>query len=128
MKPFCEVIVSDILPAVRAMLTKELTQTHGLNQYQISEILGITQPAVSQYLKEVRGFRVKLLKKNKAIANEVKKLSAEIASGSLKGELINERFCLICKKVREEKIVCKLHKGVYPIIAQCNACLGEVCR
>jgi len=49
MKPFCEIIVAKILPAMRAIITKELMQTYGFNQTEVAQKLGITQPAISQY-------------------------------------------------------------------------------
>ncbi|TAL47322.1 transcriptional regulator, partial [archaeon] len=54
MKTLCEIVVSDIMPTLRALITGDLMKTYGFNQVEVSERLGITQPAVSQYR---RGFR-----------------------------------------------------------------------
>lgn len=122
MKPFCEIIVAKILPAMRAIITKELMQTYGFNQTEAAQKLGITQPAISQYNRELRGYRVKLLKSNSKIMSEIKKLTAEIASGDTKSGKIPERICEICGKIRKEKIVCKLHESDYPPISPCSIC------
>ena len=50
----CEIISQDFLPVLRSALAKELAGL-GMNQKQIAEILGISQPAVSQYLRDLRG-------------------------------------------------------------------------
>ena len=84
MKPFCEIIVAKILPAMRAIITKELMQTYGLNQTEAAKKLGITQPAISQYNRELRGYNVKLLQSNKKVIGEIKELAAAIASGKTK--------------------------------------------
>jgi len=122
MKPFCEIIVAKILPAMRAIITKELMQTYGFNQTEVALKLGITQPAISQYNRELRGYRVKLLQSNSKIMNEIKKLTAEIASGNTKSKKIPEKFCEICEKIRREKIICKLHEINYPPISPCDFC------
>lgn len=56
MKPPCELIVWYVLPTIRYELTKELLRL-GLSQKEVSESLGITQAAVSQYVKEKRTLR-----------------------------------------------------------------------
>ena len=121
MKPFCEIIVGDVLPALRALVAKELIQL-GLNQTQISKKLGITQPAVSQYMRELRGHRVKLLTSNEKVLESIKTLSHEIATRDIKASDMHVRFCEICKKIRGEHLLCELHKESYPSIAVCNIC------
>ncbi len=49
-----EVVAEDILPAVRSIVAKELSTEYGLNQQEIADKLGLTQPAVSQYLSKSR--------------------------------------------------------------------------
>lgn len=125
MKPFCEIIVAKILPAMRAIITKELMQRYGLNQTEVAQKLGITQPAISQYKRELRGYRVKLLLSNKEVMNSIKKLTANIALEDIKSRQIPEKFCEICEKIRREKIICQMHEGVYPSIAPCDFCFRQ---
>lgn len=122
MKPFCEIIVSSVLPALRALITKELMETYKFNQTEVSKKLGITQPAISQYRRELRGQRVRLLQSNKGIMNLVHSLSHDIATGSTTAAQTHEKFCTICKKVRGEKIICQLHESVYPALSPCKTC------
>ncbi len=49
-----EVISENLLPAVRSILARKLSEEYGLNQEEIASLLEITQPAVSQYLNEKR--------------------------------------------------------------------------
>jgi len=122
MKPFCEIIVADILPAVRAVVAKELIEEYGLNQTEVSKKLGITQPAVSQYKSELRGQGVKILQSNKEIMNSIKNLSKKIASGKISSKEIHQNFCEVCLKIRKEKIICRLHTNTYPSLIYCNLC------
>jgi len=123
MKPFCEIIVTDVLPALRALISKELAETYGFNQTEISKKLGITQPAISQYTRELRGYRVKLLRSNKKTMKAIKDLSKKIASGKVKPLEAHKKFCDICMTVRREKIICRLHEKIYPAMISCRTCL-----
>ncbi|HUI40108.1 MAG TPA: helix-turn-helix domain-containing protein [Methanothrix sp.] len=49
MKFPCEIIVWDVLPSIRAAIAKELVK-RGISQKEVSQMLGITPPAVSQYV------------------------------------------------------------------------------
>jgi len=121
MKPFCEIIVADILPALRALIAKELTDTYGLNQTEVSKKLGITQPAISQYKRELRGYRVKILQSNKNAMKCIKILSKQIANDQIKPFEIHKKFCDICLTIRKEKIICHKHEKIYPLTS-CKLC------
>ena len=71
MKPFCEIIVQMILPGIRALVAKELMETHGLTQEQTADKLGVSQAAVSQYRRELRGSRIKLLQRDKKVMTQI---------------------------------------------------------
>ena len=122
MKPFCEVIVTTILPAIRSLITKELLSTYHLTQQEAADLLGLTQPAISQYFRESRGFKVKLLEKQPGIMKIINDLTKDIAAERLNAKEIQSKFCSICKTVRESKIICRLHEGIYPSIAPCSEC------
>ena len=101
MKLFCETIFDDTLPAVRAIITNEMIQTYGLNQFEIAEKLGVTQPAVSQYLSGLRGKRVKQLMSNSKLMEWIKNLAADIMDGRVS---LLEKVCDICATTRAHEI------------------------
>ena len=123
MKPFCEIIVADVMPALRALITKELMDKYGLNQTEVAEKLGITQPAVSQYRKALRGHNVRLLESNKKILELINSLSHDVNKGTVQPSVMLQRLCLICKTIREEKIICQLHAKAYSSLEGCSICL-----
>jgi len=125
MKPFCEVIVSSILPAIRSIITKELLTTYNLTQKQTADLLGLTQPAISQYNRESRGFKVKILEKQSKVMMMIDELTKDIAFGKLNSKEIQIKFCKICRNIRESKVVCHLHEEIYPSIAPCDKCPQE---
>ncbi len=108
MRIFCEAVFSEILPALRAVIAKELLETYRMTQEEVSKKLGITQPAVSQYKSGLRGTKVKLLTSNENLMILAKKIAAEIASGDIK---FHEKICEVCEETRKGKIFSdkKLH-------------------
>jgi predicted transcriptional regulator len=101
MKTFCEIVVSDFLPAMRALVAKELINNYHMTQTEVAKKMGMTQPAVSYYMRELRGTKVKFLMKNEKLMDFVKKTAADIASN--KHEVINMHE--ICKQLRDENIL-----------------------
>jgi len=122
MKPFCEVIVTSILPAIRSIITKELLTNYNLTQKEVSELLCLTQPAISQYSRESRGYKVKLLQKYPKIMEMIDDLTKKINSGRLNARQIQAELCKVCKTIRESKILCSLHEEIYPSISPCHEC------
>lgn len=127
MKPLCEIIVQVVLPAVRALVAKDLIEKHGLTQQQAAERLGTTQPAISQYMRDLRGLKVKSLQKSKIALSEIEKLSSRIAAGEIAGDVVTTEFCKICKTLREQdiKTICDLHKEFSPSLEKCTVCLEK---
>jgi uncharacterized protein len=119
MKLYCEVIVGDILPSLRALITKELVQNFGLTQTQAAQKLGLTQPAVSQYKKYLRGGKIKQLQKNKNLMIIVKKFSKKIATEKISSreatiKILEIAHVIVAKKMiryeemDKEKIPCEI--------------------
>ncbi len=122
MKPFCEVIVSSVLPSIRSLLAKELIVNYNLTQDEAAKLLGLTQPAISQYYRKSRGTKVKILENSEKVMKMIKNLGNEIVTKKIDSNKIQQEFCKICKEVRKEKLICKLHKNIYPSIVSCKEC------
>ena len=118
MKILCEVVVTDIMPTLRSLITNDLMRTYGLNQVQISERLGITQPAVSQYKRGLRGANVRKIEAHKLIMEMVRKLASEIATGKLSPMETHSEMGRISEVVAKENIFDS--ENVFPC-----PCLGE---
>ncbi|MDR2623617.1 MAG: transcriptional regulator [Methanobrevibacter sp.] len=120
MKQPCELVVWYVIPTARSILSKELFNL-GMKQKEISDLLDITQPAVSQYLSDKRGGReIELTDEIKKMIEELAfKLSEGLAS---KKDIIAE-ICEICRKARTEDILCQLHRSKDEIPDDCNQCM-----
>jgi len=123
MKPVCEIIVQEILPSVRAMVAVKLTKTYGLSQEQAAKKMGTSQPAISQYKREIRGHKSRVFKQNPKLLDMVDDIAKKIASGELATYDITPEFCRICKYLRSNGIMCELHRKLNPSLQECNVCM-----
>lgn len=122
MRPPCEIVVWYVIPTIRSELAKELLN-RGMKQKEISILLDITQPAVSQYISDKRGQGIKFNEETQSLIREFAK---GLAEGKLTQKDIIPHICEICKKVKTDEVLCQLHheKGKMP--DNCNACMSNL--
>ena len=123
MKPYCEIASQYLLPTLRALVAKNLMEKYKMTQQDAASKIGLTQSAVSQYVRQLRGSKIKILEKDKSIMDEIDKFSARIASGELNNLSSLDAFCSICRLARKRKILCELHVKHFPELKECNICL-----
>ncbi len=95
MKLFCEVI-AEMIPALRALIAEELMSEYKLSQKEIARRLFVTQPAVSQYLRNLRGNDKKLLA---SCVQQVKDLCTKLYNSELGEHELLKEFYNICNAV-----------------------------
>ncbi|MBU4535412.1 MAG: helix-turn-helix domain-containing protein [Euryarchaeota archaeon] len=121
MKPPCEMVVWYVIPTIRSELAKELLKL-GMKQKEISKLLDITQPAVSQYISDKRGHGIKF---NEQIMAMIKEFAHDLKEETVTKQDIIPRTCKICKMIKAEDVLCQIHKEKDKIPADCTACLGS---
>lgn len=122
MKPPCEVIATEVLPAARALVAKKLVQKYGLSQKKTAELLGLSQPAVSQYRRNLRGFKLNIFQENPEIMELVDSLARKVATG-LPVEDQTVEFRDMCRTMLKEGLVCDLHRRKDPSLQDCTVCV-----
>ncbi|WP_297824580.1 transcriptional regulator [uncultured Methanobrevibacter sp.] len=121
MKPPCEIVVWYVIPAIRSELAKELLNL-GMKQKDVSELMDITQPAVSQYITDKRGSGIKL---NDDVRAMIKQFARELSEGeATKADLIS-RTCTICKNVKTMDVLKQLNIDKSELGDDCQTCLGS---
>lgn len=121
MKPPCEIVVWYVIPAIRSELAKELLNL-GMKQKDVSELMDITQPAVSQYITDKRGSGIKL---DDHVKTMVKDFAFELSTGeSTKADLIS-RTCRICKQVETADVLNQLGIAKSELGEDCQSCIGS---
>ncbi len=119
----CEVAVKSVIPAIRSAIARELTESHGLKQKEVAELLGVTQTAVSKYTSHCRGaiFEVTEVQGVQPI---FKKTVLLLANGELNKYELAEKLCLVCGIIRQSGLMCILCKVSDPNIdtSKCIVC------
>ena len=122
----CEVAVKSLVPAIRAMMAKELTQTHKMKQEEAARLLGITQAAVSKYTRKVRGIALNIekIEEAQAMTTDITNL---LAGGQISRPELVKKFCSVCTVVRKTGAMCELCKRSNPSldVRQCLICMSE---
>ncbi len=126
MKPFCETIVQTILPGVRALIAKNLMEKYNMTQQEVAVKISVSQAAVSQYRRDIRGFKVKFLQKDKDVVKKIEGVAGKIAASDLTFPELHEELCSLCRLIRKKKIICEIHMNCIPD-GKCSFCSGMVC-
>lgn len=120
MKTPCELVVSKILPSLRASVVKELSGKYHMKQSDIAKKLGITQASVSQYLSSARAGSAKVTE----TFPKIKTYANDIAKRIVKGEDRYEWYsvlCIACKDIRSDDEFCRMHK-IASNLSGCDIC------
>ena len=59
MKPYCETVSKLLLPTIRALIARNLMENHKMTQQEAAAKLCVTQSAISQYRRNLRGSKNK---------------------------------------------------------------------
>ena len=100
MKSPCEEIVWDVLPSIRAAIAEELIK-RGISQKEVSKMLGITPPAVSQYVSKKRGYNIEF---REDIRGAIGKLADDLIEKKV-DDLV-KRICEICRMLQDDVNAC----------------------
>lgn len=123
MKPYCEIVAQYVVPTMRALIAKRLMEKYKLTQQAAALKLGLTQSAVSQYMRNLRGAKIKSIEKDAAISKEIDVFVDEIAAGNISSLKTLDDFCKICKSIRRKKLLCDIHMKLFPEMKDCRICL-----
>lgn len=123
MKPPCEMIVSKVLPSIRAAIVKVLIEEYDMKQTEISEILNISQSAISQYYTSARAADKRLYSVFPEITKYAKEVADKLVDGKMKGEEI--LLCEPCQIIRKNKKFFDFHDEFIQLM-KCKICRPEI--
>jgi predicted transcriptional regulator len=93
----CEIAANEILPFARSVIARKLVDTYGFSQVNAAKKMGISQPAISQYRKKIRGSRRGAPARDPRFAEIANDIAGRIAEGSVKPEQMKKEMCRFCK-------------------------------
>lgn len=92
----CERASADVLPRARALIARKLVEVYKLSRTEAAKRMGLTQPAISQYMKETRGKGQADEKGGGAFASLASEVAKGIAEGSVTRESLGLEMCRFC--------------------------------
>jgi uncharacterized protein len=101
----CEVGVKTVLPAVKAIMARQIMQKHGLNEQETAKLLGLSQSAVSRYSSKERGNLITIEGSNDILALIEQMVTNLIKEPNNKAEML-KLFCQTCQSIREKGLMC----------------------
>ena len=127
-----EIEAKSLIPAVRAILAKKLIKEYSLKEEDVARVLGITQAAVSNYVRGTRG-DVELISKLESV-REVMRMIDDIAKDLSTNKAYTPstlaKFIGLCNYMRYTLIICDVHHSIESNIDEqvCEQCRGTLIR
>ena len=111
-----EIEVWYVLPSLKKEIVFSLLDK-GISQKNVADLLGITPASVSQYKKNKRAKNVKFNEKIK------KRICVAAENITDNNSCFTKELQELCKLVKEEGLLCKLHKKYCGVCSNCKVCL-----
>jgi len=111
-----------VIPALRAMLARELITKSRMKQSEVASLLGITQSAVSNYMTGIRA-RNNPYADSPAIRHRISLLVKALDS-SRDARTVVEGLASITEYIRRNRLMCEVHRVLDPglDIDTCHIC------
>jgi predicted transcriptional regulator len=123
------IVVKDILPAIRVLISRELVEKHGLMKSKAASLMGLTPAAITQYLNTSRGDNTTIIEGSKKVAELISDIALDMIHGKSPPDMLLLKMCRICQIVRTEGLMCELHMEALPglkTVQSCTCSLGLV--
>ena len=121
-----EIESKSLIPALRAILAKDLAKKYKIREDEISRLLGVTQAAVSNYIRGIRG-DPKLIEKlleEKQVASMITEITDNLASDDAYTPLSLSKFIGLCNYIKSSLLICDIHHNLESDIDEvvCKEC------
>jgi len=121
-----EIESKTLIPALRAILAKKLAEQHKIREDEISKMLGVTQAAVSNYIRGTRGDPklISQLSSQKQIIEMINEISENLASNKAYTPASLSKFIGLCNYIKSSLLICDIHHNLESDIdeAICKEC------
>ncbi len=121
-----EIESKTLIPALRAILAKKLAVDHKIREDEISKMLGVTQAAVSNYIRGTRG-DPKLIQKlleEEQVSKLVDELTDSLSSDMAYTPSNLSKFIGLCNYIKSSLLICDIHHNLETNIDEkvCKEC------
>ncbi len=106
-----EIESKTLIPALRAILARKLSGEHKMREDGISSILGVTQAAVSNYIRGVRGDKrlIDKLLADDHVSEMINGMCKKMASDKAYTPSSLSMFIGLCNYVKSSLLICEIH-------------------
>ena len=123
MRPPCELVVREIIPAFRTLVARQLIEKYHFSQMEVAKRLGTTQAAISYYLDSKRGKKgVEPLQSKPLVQSIASEVAKRIAENRLSLIDTTLAFCKLCKALKGGELMCDMHRRLAFLPENCTIC------
>ncbi len=116
-----EVETKLVLPILRSMIVRKLVKEHGYTQEETAKALGITQAAVSNYLRKARA-KTKIWEDNEFLDCATDEI-VELIIKNENPRVIRKKMYETLLKIRKAGLLCNAHRCLEPNMdEECDIC------
>ncbi|GFN41988.1 MAG: transcriptional regulator [Marine Group I thaumarchaeote] len=121
-----EIESKTLIPALRAILAKKLAADHKIREDEISKMLGVTQAAVSNYIRGTRGDPqlIQKLLAEEQVSKMVDELIDSLSSDMAYTPSNLSKFIGLCNYIKSSLLICDIHHNLETDIDEkvCKEC------
>ncbi|MGI0024047.1 MAG: transcriptional regulator [Nitrososphaera sp.] len=127
-----EIEAKSLIPAVRAILAKKLIKEYSLKEEDVAKVLGITQAAVSNYVRGTRG-DIELISKLESVREVMRMvddITEDLSTNKAYTPSTLAKFVGLCNYMRYTLIICDVHHSIESNIDEqiCEQCRPTLVR
>jgi predicted transcriptional regulator len=121
-----EIETKSLIPALRAILAKKLMEVYNMQEEDISKMLGVTQAAISNYIRGTRGnpeLITKLLS-IKEVSDMINEIASNLSTNMAYTPASLSKFIGLCNYIKSSLLICDIHHNLETNIdeAVCKEC------
>ena len=109
-----EIESKSLIPALRAILAKDLANKYHIREDEISKMLGVTQAAISNYIRGTRGDPklIEQLLEDKQVAEMLDDISDSLSSDKAYTPSNLSKFIGLCNYIKSSLLICDIHHNL----------------
>ncbi|MEM2922888.1 MAG: helix-turn-helix domain-containing protein [Candidatus Nitrosocaldus sp.] len=121
-----EIESRSLIPAIRAIISRKLVNEYNMKEEDVARLLGITQAAVSNYIRGTRGDAelAKRLMSEPTVVRRIDEISNELATNRAFMPSTMAKYIGLLNYIRHSLIICDIHHAIEKSIDKdiCKAC------
>jgi predicted transcriptional regulator len=109
-----EIEAKSLIPAIRSILARKLTKEFCLKEEDVAKVLGVTQAAISNYVRGTRGDREITAKLGavEEVGRMIDDIARDLAANKAYTPSTMAKFVQLCNYMRYTFIICDVHHSI----------------